>query len=645
MFRKLTLIIIISLALLFPSRGFAQQNNQHLQQIQNTLDSLSQIIPGLNKKVQLSISGVPAQDYLRAIGRANNISFHIDPSVNFTVNNTFSDVTASNILLLLAQQYNLDISATGIIIVIKVHQEQLVVLRPRAKEINVRYRELDNALSMDLSNDSLTAVAKKITTLSGKNIIVPPGLQGKMVTAFISGASFDVAMDKLAFSNELKMVKTNDSFYLFQPLDDNEQLYVNGDRKTDVKRIFKPINNAPAGNLGLSVQTVGGQKLISVSSANSGIAELVRSASQEMGKSYFVYSEIKGTINTINANDLTYENFLNLVFKGTDYTFNQADGVYLIGDRKLEGLRSHKVVMLQNRSIDTVLALVPAEWKRGVEVKEFREQNTLILSGSKPQIEEIASLIKQIDVLVPQILIEVTLIDVHKTRRVSTGISAGTADSIKTGGTLLPGLDYTFGSKSVNEFLNKVGGIFSTNLGHVTPNFYLNVSALESKNNIDVRSVPKLATLNGHTASLSIGNSVFYKNVTQNLYPSAATNTSVFTNEYKESDANLTISIRPLVSGDDQVTLGIKIDISDFTSLPTDGSPPPKSTSKFESTIRVHNEDMIVLGGIERTEDSDNSSGVPFLSRIPILKYIFSSKSKTKSKVVTLVFIKPTIIR
>ena len=643
--KKLILILVISLSLLFPLRNLAQQNNQRLQNLQNTLDSLAEFMPGLNKKVQLSISGVPVQDYLRAIGRANNISFHVDPSVNFSVNNTFSNVTASNIILLLAQQYNLDVSATGMILVVKAHQEPVIVTKPAIKEINVKYRGLDNALSMDLSNDSLTAVAKKITTLSGKNVIVPPGLQGKMVTSFISGANFDVAMDKLAFSNELKMVKTSDNFYLFEPLDENEQLYVNGDRNTAVKRIFKPINSAPAGNLGLFVQTVGGQKLISVNAANSGIAELVRSASQEMNKSYFVYSDIKGTINSINANGLSYENFLSLIFKGTDYTFNQENGVYLIGDRKMEGLRTQKAIMLQSRAIDTVLAMVPAEWRRGVEIKEFREQNVVLLSGSKPQIEEITALIRQLDVLVPQILIEVTLIDVHKTRRVSTGLSAGTADSVKTGGTLLPGMDYTFGSKSVNDLLNRVGSVFSTNLGHVTPNFYLNVSALESKNNIDVRSVPKLATLNGHTASLSIGNTVFYKNVTQNLYPSAATNTSVFTNDYKESNANLTINIRPLVSGDDQVTLGIKIDISDFTSLPTDGSPPPKSTSKFESTIRVHNEDMIVLGGIERTENSENSSGIPLLSRIPILKYLFSSRDKTKSKVVTLVFIKPTIIR
>ncbi|AMR33706.1 general secretion pathway protein GspD [Mucilaginibacter sp. PAMC 26640] len=643
--KKFTLLALIGLLFLFPFKNLAQQGNQRIQNLQNTLDSLAEFVPGLHKKVQLSISGVPLPDYLRAIGRTNNISFHVDPAINVTVNNTLSNVPASNIIILLAQQYNLDISATGIILVVRSHQDKPVFNRVVPKEITVNYRNSDNTLSVDLSNDSLTSVAKKITMLSGKNVIVPPALSGKLLSAFISGANFDVAMDKLAYSNELKMVKTNDNFYLFQSLEENEQLYVNGDRKTAVKRTFKTINNAPAGNVGLFVQTVGGQKFISVNATNSNIADLVRSASQEMSKSYFVYSDIKGVINSISANDLTYDSFLNLIFKGTDYTYNQENGVYLIGDRKIEGLRSHKVVMLQNRSIDTVMAMIPADWRRGVEIKEFREQNTLILSGSKPQIEEISSLIKQIDVLVPQILIEVTLIDVRKTRRVATGLAVGTADSVKTGGSVLPSIDYTFSSNSINGFLNKVGSVFSVNLGHVVPSFYLNIKALEANNNVDVRSVPKLATLNGHTASLSIGNSVFYKNVTQNIIPSAASNTSIFVNDYKESDANLSIKIRPMVSGDDQVTLGINIDISDFTSLPTDGSPPPKSTSKFESTIRAHNEDMIVLGGIERTENSEGTSGIPILSRIPILKYIFSSRNKSRSKVVTLVFIKPTIIR
>jgi len=250
-----------------------------------------------------------------------------------------------------------------------------------------------------------------------------------------------------------------------------------------------------------------------------------------------------------------------------------------------------------------------------------------------------------VDVLVPVVLIEVTLIDIHKTRSVSTGLSLGVADSVKTGGTVLPGLDFTFSANSINSFLDKVGSVTSVNLGHVVPNFYASLKALESNNNVEVRSVPKLTALNGHAATLSIGNTVYYKTTSQNLIPSSATTINSLTSIYTPTDANLVIAIKPLIAGDDQVTLGIKIDISDFTSLPADGSPPPKSTSKFESSIRVNNEDMIVLGGIERTEKDDSASGIPLLSRIPILKWIFSSKTKTNSKVVTLVFIKPTIMR
>jgi type IV pilus assembly protein PilQ len=626
-----------------PFASSAQNAGAHISDLNARLDSLSRFIPGINEKVQLAISGVPLKDYLRALGRAADINFHVDPALTMPVNNTLNNVTAGNILLLLAQQYNLDIQSTGNILVVRPWQNPLMPYRP--KDPRISYRQLDNTISMELNGDSLSAVAKKITTLSGKNVLVPPALQGKTVSAFISAAAFDVAMDKLAFANEIKMVRTNDNFYLFQPLEDGEQLFVNNERSTAVKKSFRPLTSGASASVGLSSRTAAGTKLISVAAANASLADLVRGAAQEMGKSYFIYTDIKGAISSINANDLTFDNFLNLIFKGTDYTFMTDGGVYMIGERRSEGLRANKAVMLQNRSIDTVLAMIPLEWKRGVEIKEFREQNTILLSGSKPQIEEIASFIRQIDVLVPQVLIEVTLIDVHKSRKVATGLSAGVADSVKTGGSLLSGMDFTFSSGSVNDLLNRVGSVFSVNLGHVVPSFYLNIKALEAQNNIEVRSVPKLAALNGHSATLSIGNTVWYKNVTQALYPSATTNTSIYNNTYQSSEANLAISIRPVVSGDEQVTLGIKIDISDFTALPTDGSPPPKSTSKFESLLRVHNEDMVVLGGIERTENSENGSGIPLLSRIPILKYIFSSRSKTRSKVVTLVFIKPTIIR
>jgi type IV pilus assembly protein PilQ len=118
----------------------------------------------------------------------------------------------------------------------------------------------------------------------------------------------------------------------------------------------------------------------------------------------------------------------------------------------------------------------------------------------------------------------------------------------------------------------------------------------------------------------------------------------VVTEQFTEVNANLEIDIRPVVSGDDQVTLNIKVNISDFIGSPPLNAPPPKSTSKFSSIIRAKNEDMIVLGGLERTESTESGSGIPVLSRIPILKWLFSSREKANNKVVTLVFIKPTIL-
>jgi type IV pilus assembly protein PilQ len=302
------------------------------------------------------------------------------------------------------------------------------------------------------------------------------------------------------------------------------------------------------------------------------------------------------------------------------------------------------MVHLQNRSLDTIMSMIPADWKKGIEIKEFREQNTILLSGSIAQINEVENFIKQLDVLVPVVLIEVTMIDFHKTRTVATGISAGVSDSVKTGGTVLPGINFTASATSVNSFLTSISKFTSINLGHVVPNFYVSLQALENNNNVDIRSVPKLAALNGHTATLSIGSRVYYKNSTQNLYPSASTSTSVFTNTYTPVDANLAIDIKPVVSGDDQVTLGIKVNVSDFTSIPTDGSPPPQSIDQFATTLRVHSGDTILLGGIERTESDLTSSGTPILSRIPILKYIFSSRTKTASKVTTVLFIQSTIL-
>jgi type IV pilus assembly protein PilQ len=621
----------------------AQENTtERLAQIENRLKSLAVMVPGLNQKVQLSMSGATAPEFLRALAQANNLNINIDPQVNFRVSYNFTNETALNVLLFVAKEYDLDINLVGSIMSISKVPAARVAIPKR--EIKVNYIQSTDNLGFELNNDTLGLVAKKISQLSQKNVIVPVALLAKTVSAFIAAAPFETALDKLAYANGLKLNKTADNVYIFQALGEGEELYISGENTTAIKKNVKSATGGgQAAGASISSRNDGkGNKLISVDALNSPIQELVKSASVEAGVNYFLYSDIKGNVTT-HLNNISYDNFLTSLLQGTEYTYKREGGVYLIGERRLEGLRSHRVVQLQHRSLDTIQMMVPTEWKRGVEIKEFREQNTLLLSGSAPQINEIENFIKQIDRVVPMVLIEVTLVDIRKGKMVKTGIRAGVSDSVKAGGTILPGLDYTFGANSINNFLSKLGNNNSINLGRVTPNFYVKLSALENNSNVEIRSVPKLSTLNGHTANLSIGSSRYFSQRTQNIVPSLNAQT-VITEQFTEVNANLEINIRPIVSGDDQVTLNIKVDISDFIGNPPLNSPPPKSTSTFSSIIRAKNEDMIVLGGLERTENSESGNGIPLLSRIPVLKWIFGSREKSNNKVVTLVFIKPTIL-
>lgn len=632
------------LLLLISFTAFSQQTEeQRIDGIRERLEALAVTLPALKEPVQLTVTGASVQEFLRAIARSNALNINIDPSLNFKIYNSFSNETPLNILVFLAKEYQLNVSMVGSIISVVPTKKVVPIIAP--KELKISYNANSNTLNLELANDTLAAIAKKVASLSNKNVVVPSALFNKTVSGFFSNAPFEDALSKLAYANGIRFIKTGDNIYLFEPLKEGEEFYINQDNNPQIRQIFKPSTPQSSGGGGgfqLASRMVNGRKLLFVEASATPIIDLVKAASREYGINYFLYSDIKGNITT-HVENMSFDEFLSATFQGTTYTYRKDDNRYLIGDRTLEGLRATKIIQLQNRSVDTVQQMIPAELRRGVDIKEFREQNTLLLTGSAPEIKNLETYIKQLDKLVPLVLIEVTLVDVRKGHSVKTGISAGVSDSVKTGGTILPGIDYTFGANSINAFLAKLGNNNSINLGRVSPSFYVGLSALENNQNVEIRSVPKLSTLNGHTANLSIGSTRYYSTQTQNVIPSLNTQT-VITQQFTPVEANLSIFIRPMVSGDDQVTLNIKVDISDFIGNPPANQPPPTSTSKFESIIRAKNEDMIVLGGLERTEKSENGSGVPLLSRIPIIKWFFSSRERANNKVVTLVFIKPTII-
>lgn len=98
------------------------------------------------------------------------------------------------------------------------------------------------------------------------------------------------------------------------------------------------------------------------------------------------------------------------------------------------------------------------------------------------------------------------------------------------------------------------------------------------------------------------------------------------------------------MSADETVTLNIAVEKSSFLGRAGDTAPPGKATQKFESLVRVKNNEMILLGGLDELKKENSGSGVPLISRIPIIKWFFSSRKKAKNDSKLHIFIKPTVV-
>jgi type IV pilus assembly protein PilQ len=239
----------------------------------------------------------------------------------------------------------------------------------------------------------------------------------------------------------------------------------------------------------------------------------------------------------------------------------------------------------------------------------------------------------------------VIIVDFQKGYTLSTGISAGIGNEpVTTKGIVGPGIDITLGASSINSILSSLNGSGFINLGKVTPDFYVSLKLLEDQGIMKVRSTHKLSTLNGHEALMKISKTEYYLEETSQIFANAST-TQTKIKQYKPVNADFSITITPIVSADEQITMQVKVDQSDFTGGKIANDAPPNQISRsFTSLIRVRNEDMILLGGLEEGIMKDTGSGFPVLSRIPVLKWIFSSRDRIKNEKRLSIFIKPTII-
>ncbi len=667
----------------------AQSNSvKEVDQLIRQLDSLEKFIPALSKKVNFNINNSEFPNFIRAIAVAHKLNVSVDPALkNIIVSQNFSNVTVKDVLIFSAQKFNLDIGFFGSIITIS--KKKIPVPKPR--DIYIVYDDSKDSFTVDLQNDLLSTAFKKITNVTGKNLVFSPELANKRLSVYIKEMSFKSALDKLAFANNLHITKTKDNYYLFET---NAQISPQKDKPQRVLRY----KNA---NFYFTVKDTL-NKILDVDFESISVESIINEIGMDLNLNLFTsfpLTEMKKT--SFKASNISFDNLLNAVFeKDTIYSYKKVDDIYFFGKRTQTSLRSTVTIPLIHRSIEimdepinqdnsylnnqntknqnqnnyannrisqfnngqnistdknfgqpktkteALLNVIPQEIRNQLEIKNDIEHNSFIVSGPAQQIEKFRKFLKLIDKPVPVVLIEVMILEVSKSASVSTGVTLGIGEQpTKTTGGIYPNTDITLNANAINKVIGGFNGFGSLNLGNVTPNFYAKIEALETNGDIDIKSTPKLATLNGHEATLSNGERTYYAITTTDIIGSQNPQTREIKN-YVPVDANLSIKIKPLVSGNNQITLSIKVVQSNFNGKKIDPEAPPGTNSReFTSTLRVKDQDVIILGGLEENLKNDSGSGVPFLARVPIIKYLFSKRTRTNSKMKLSVLIKPTIIQ
>lgn len=624
-------------------------NSQNLiSEVESLLDDMSDKNPALNDKMRIDVAGLSLYDFLNAVAVEHEINISADTDLNTKVQSSFFDIPVKDVFSFAAQKYNLDISLINDIIIFKKKIIKKEVVKPvKEKEFDVDYNARNKFLSVKLSEDDLFKVTKRITDLSNRNFVLAPEIRNEKVSAYIVNRPINEVIEMIAKANGLQInLDEKGTFYLAKSTVD--KLNQNdSERVVGVNRNTRRTRNSNVkkgrGKVILALDPKG---YLNIETSEASAYEIILEAAEKLNINYVIYNNPIDVITTFKARHITFDELLNKIFADSEFTYSVKGELYIIGLQTSKGLRDKRLIQLENRTIETVLETLPQKLLEGVDVKEFVELNGIMVSGSKPRIDELQDYIEQIDKVVPMILIEVIIAQYQKSHQLQTGMQAGLGSepSGNTTGILFPQADVQLGASSINKLIEAFNGLGIFNLGKVTERFYLDLKYLENNSVINLQSTPKISTLNGHDARLSIGETSYYFEQNNRLINSGIGNDILQSGVWKPTEANLSLNITPFVSKDEQITLTIGVERSSFLGRQGENAPPGKATQQFESLIRCKNGEMILLGGLDELEKENSGSGTPFLSRIPVVKWFFSGRNKRKEKSKLHIFIKPTIV-
>ena len=266
--------------------------------------------------------------------------------------------------------------------------------------------------------------------------------------------------------------------------------------------------------------------------------------------------------------------------------------------------------------------------------------NAIVASGTQDDLNLVRSLIKQIDVVLPQVQIDVLIASVTLSDTVQRGIDA--FRGIKVEGNKVVGILGTTASGSTGAVSGVTGPGFDISQILVAgkQSFTANVGTPNSKSNVRVLSVPSITTTHNQEATITVAKAV-------PIITSAYSDTTAVTtarNSYSYQNIGLELTVKPLIGSDGTIQMEIEQSADEIESYNADDQPLiSKRTAK--SFISVGDGEILVLAGMQKDSKGKTRNGMPLISEIPLIGALFGSNKTEKNRDEIVFFIQPRVIR
>ncbi len=295
--------------------------------------------------------------------------------------------------------------------------------------------------------------------------------------------------------------------------------------------------------------------------------------------------------------------------------------------------------------------------KRGSIISDDRT-NTLIISDLPRYLPLIDDLIAQLDVQIQQVEISARVVEANGSFDKAFGVKWPNSGTLPTGAA---GTAVAVNGPSWNSINNRPGtGQNTATLGfipgsegatgiagaaaeywvsflsnRISINFIL--QALEKEGKVKIVSQPKLVTQNNKAARILAGQKIPYPSQQGGAAGGAITVAFV--------DANLELDVTPQITNDGTILMDLKIEKSEADFGHSVGGSPTILRKSINTTVLVKDGGTAILGGVYTNNTSNGTTSVPFLSKLPLLGWLFRNKVTSETNAELLIFITPRIIK